>query len=92
MVEEIRPDKKHNWLNITNNDFESFIPLATKNTKAARNQSQEKAIFKLFSLGISTNRDEWVYDDDPAKLAAKAKVLVNDYSSQDLKTDFFPNH
>ncbi len=55
---EIEPDAKHNWLNLTDNDFDSLIPVASKAVKAAKKASQEKAIFKLYSIGISTNRDE----------------------------------
>ncbi len=60
--ERIQPDKNHNWLNIADNDFEELLPLANKETKLAKSQKEERAVFKLFSLGVSTNRDEWVYD------------------------------
>ena len=49
--EEIRPDEKHNWINLTQNDFGSLLTIATKEVKATRKVSQERAIFKLFSLG-----------------------------------------
>ena len=57
----LKPDGKQNWLNLTDNDFESFIPIASKETKAARVTGQERAIFKVMSFGIATNRDEWLY-------------------------------
>ena len=44
------------------NDWNQLIPVATKKRRAEQKPSQEKAIFKLFSLGVVTNRDEWVYD------------------------------
>ena len=28
-VEEIRPDKNHNWINLTCNDFDTLIPVAS---------------------------------------------------------------
>ena len=68
--EKIDPDKKSNWLNLTYNDWESLIPLANKATKAGRNQGS--AIFHLFSSGIKSQRDEWVYD--PAKPALEARM------------------
>ncbi len=70
--DEIRPDAKQNWLNLTSNDFDSLLPLCTKETKAAKKSSSEKAVFKLFANGIKTNRDEWVYDF--SKHALRAKV------------------
>ena len=85
---EIQPDAKQNWINLTQNDFESLMPVATKETKAAKKPSQERTIFKLFSLGISTNRDEWVYSDDPSTLAEKAKLLTQGYESQAKGNEF----
>src|SRR5665647_656058 len=60
--DEVQPDKSGNWVNLTSNDFETLLPLASKETKAAKTAGKEKAIFKLFSLGVVTARDEWVYD------------------------------
>jgi len=79
--EEIRPNAKHNWLNLTQNDFESLLPVATKEAKLSRKPSQEKAIFRLFTLGVVTNRDEWVYGDDVATLSAKVNYLVETYNA-----------
>jgi len=72
--EEVRPDPKNNWINLTNNDFDSLIPVATKAAKAG--QKQAKAVFSAYSLGVSTNRDEWLYDLDPSTLASKVGVLL----------------
>ncbi len=80
--DEVQPDNNGNWINLTNNDFDSLIPLASKETKAAKTQGKEKAIFKLFSLGVVTNRDEWVYDDDPKQVEAKVKFLVGTYNQE----------
>jgi predicted helicase len=63
VFEELRPDAKHNWINLAETDFDSLIPLAAKESKATRKSAQEKTIFKLFSLGVVTARDEWVYDE-----------------------------
>jgi len=79
---EIHPDHNHNWINVTQNDFDLLLPLATKGTKLAKNTSQEKAIFSLFSLGVVTNRDEWVYDDRADSLARKVRFLIESYNAQ----------
>ena len=68
---ELHPDADHNWINQTQNDFASLLPLCTKEAKIAKKPSSEKAIFKLFANGIKTNRDEWVYDFSPRSLRAK---------------------
>jgi predicted helicase len=75
-MEEVQPDAKGNWINLTTNDFDDLLPIASKAVKAAKKPSQEKAIFKLFSLGVSTNRDEWLYDFAEATLEAKARLML----------------
>ncbi len=77
--EEMRPDARHNWINQTSNDFDSLIPIATKEAKAAKRTAQQKAIFKLFSLGVSTNRDEWTVGFDEDSVHARMKFLVRHY-------------
>ncbi len=78
--DEVQPDKTHNWVNLTSNDFETLMPLASKETKAATTAGKERAIFKLFSLGVVTNRDEWVYDEQDDSLHAKVNFLVETYN------------
>ncbi|MDI9333337.1 MAG: N-6 DNA methylase [Cytophagales bacterium] len=77
----VEPDKTHNWLNITDNDFETFIPLINKQTKAAMSASKERAIFKKFALGVSTNRDEWVIDPSADTLAGKVAYFLDVYKT-----------
>jgi predicted helicase len=80
--EEIKPDPKNNWINQTHNDFDSLLPVIDKNTKAAKSKRSERAIFKLFSRGVSTQRDEWVYDFSSKALEAKMKFLVEQYERE----------
>jgi predicted helicase len=75
----VKPDKKHNWVGLSENDWDAFPPVAAKATKAARNPGQVRAIFQTYALGMNTARDEWVYSMDKADLAAKAKALVAGY-------------
>lgn len=80
--DEVVPDAKHNWINLTSNDFESLMPLASKEGKAAKAGSKEKTIFKLFSLGYVTARDEWMTDSDAGVLADKSKKFCDIYSHE----------
>ena len=87
----LRPDAKHNWLNLTSNDFGDFLSVATKDTKATKLAGQEQAIFKLFTLGVSTNRDEWLYDRDPKTLEKKVRQLIDAYDAVPAKATDFPD-
>ncbi len=78
--DEVQPDKTGNWVNLTSNDFQTLLPLASKETKAAKTAAGERAIFKLYTLGASTNRDEWVYGEDKDEVLAKAQWLLQRYA------------
>lgn len=83
--DDIRPDEKNNWLNLTDNDFDTLLPLASKETKAAKTAAGERAIFKNFSLGVATNRDEWVYDKSSAMLGEKIKFFCQVFTDETVR-------
>jgi predicted helicase len=74
--EQITPDK-NNWINIADNDFDTLIPMIDKDVKSSGNN---EAIFKLFSRGIETARDEWVYDLNETNLIEKMKYFTKVYN------------
>ena len=72
----IHPDKNYNWLNLSDNSWDDFMPIGTKDPKVT------KSIFSFSSLGISTNRDEWVYDIEQNSLEQKMSFLIGEYNKQ----------
>ena len=76
---EITPDAKYNWLNQSNSDFERLMPLMNRQTKLAKTTDDEQAVFGLYSLGIVTARDEWVYDFDSNDLSKKVRAFISSY-------------
>ena len=83
--DNITPDKKYNWINLADNDFDSLIPIASKETKAGKSN---EAIFNLFSMGVATNRDEWVYDVNRSNLITKMQFLISFYHQSLENNDF----
>jgi predicted helicase len=77
LFEEVVPDKKGNWINLTDNDFDTLLPLIDKNVKAGK---ENNAIFKTFCLGIDTHKDEWVYDFSKNNLTNKIKFFKNTFN------------
>ena len=77
--DHITPDHKSNWINLTDNNFDTFLPLIDKQVKAGKSQ---EAIFQLFSAGIKTQRDEWIYDFSRDALIEKIKYLIDGYMEQ----------
>lgn len=70
--ETINPDKNNNWVNISDNDFDDLLPIADKKNK--------NVLFSVHSNGVSTNRDEWVFDLDKKNLENKAKFLSDKFN------------
>ncbi len=78
--DSIAPDAKGNWLNQSNSDFETLMPLANRESKFAKVVGDEQAVFGLFTNGVKTDRDEWVYDFEVANLRAKALFFADTYN------------
>ncbi len=85
--EDIIPDNKGQWLNQTNNDFYEHTALIDKNVKNQKvgKAIEQKAIFKLFSLGVLTARDDWACDFDKKQLEKKIKKIINIYDKEKKK-------
>jgi predicted helicase len=77
--EEVRPTDRHDWINLPQTDFSELMPLISKSAKYAKSRSQEQAVCKLYSLGLSTNRDEWVIDLSRQALAKKMAYFCETY-------------
>lgn len=75
----IDPDKGNNWLNVADTDWDTLLPLADKQVKRGKS---EAALFKFFSLGVATNRDEWVIDRDKKSVGARAKYFIDKYNGE----------
>ena len=79
-LHEIVADAKGNWLNQSKTDFERLIPIANRRSKLAKNDYEELTVFGLFSNGVKTDRDEWVFDFDVSNLRAKALFFSDSYN------------
>lgn len=71
--EQIYPDKNSNWIKTGEADYGKMIPIISKDKK-------ENTIFNFYSLGVSTNRDDWVYDFDETTLKRKMEYFTEWYN------------
>jgi predicted helicase len=84
--EILHPDINEYWINIADNDWESLMQLYSKDEKG-------NSLFKLASNGISTNRDEWVYDFNKKNLVEKSIYFIDEYNHELNRWDEFKrNH
>ncbi len=80
--ETLAPNARHHWLNEgMEDDFDAFLLMGAKDTKASKN-IDVRAIFKTYSLGVATNRDEWVYDFSDTHLAEKMQRFSENYNAE----------
>ena len=76
--------QKNNWINLTDNDWEELVPLCDKQVKFGKSKN---AIFKIFSLGPISARDEWVYDYSIKSLSDKIHFFIKKY--EEIRIKFF---
>ena len=82
---ELLPNTRQDWLTEgMSEEFESLLPMGTKETKSSKSV-EAKAVFKTFSLGVSTNRDAVVYDSDRKTLAARVERFCDDYNTESMR-------
>ncbi len=76
----LKPDQKHHWLTRKNDEeFAEFLPLGSREAKAG---AAVPTIFHTYSLGVSTNRDEVVYDFDEERLVKRIDHFADDYNTE----------
>ena len=74
----LTPDEHGDWLNHRTSGYEKFLPIGDK---AAKGKTDTKALFSLFSLGVSTNRDTWCYNYSKKILSCNIEKLITQYNS-----------
>jgi predicted helicase len=57
---KLEPDERYTWL--TEGQQKDFWGLAPLGSKDGKGEELTEAIFRWFSLGVASNRDEWVYN------------------------------
>lgn len=73
--ERVEPDKKGNWINLTDNDWDEMVPTTD------RARARPRSIFELSSIGVSSNRDDWVFDKSKKSLIKKMSSLRSRFNA-----------
>jgi predicted helicase len=85
---EIEPNEHGDWLNQRNQEYDAFIPLGEKGVKG----SKANSIFEMYSLGLTTNRDAWVYNFSKSELEKNVKRMIDNYNSEVESLRSNPNY
>ena len=78
---KITPDKHHDWLNKRKDDFTKYTAIGNEDTKKGK---KINAIFRFYSRGIATSRDDWAYNSSKNNLAYNMKRHIDYCNSQNL--------
>ena len=82
----IQPDKQHTWLTEgLSAEFDTFIPIGTKQAKSVVKGEAADVIFKTYCRGVVTNRDAWVYNFDRETLSKNVQRTIAYYNQQVLR-------
>jgi predicted helicase len=79
----IQPDIKNNWLNQSDTDFNLLLPTVSKEGKQGKTN---KVLFKIYSTGINSGRDEWIIDSNRALLELKMKYYISEFNRNNADT------
>lgn len=71
--DSIKPDKNNNWINLAENSWDDLLPTISKSPNR---------IFEFYTNGVSTQRDEWVFNNDINFLEEKIKFFISKYNFQ----------
>ena len=74
--QDITPDEHYDWIGQRNPAFAQFYPLGSNATKAGR---ADDAIFGLYSPGVNTARDAYIYNFSDNTCAENAQRMTEDY-------------
>jgi very-short-patch-repair endonuclease/type I restriction-modification system DNA methylase subunit len=79
---ELKPDSRSTWLIPENaTAYATFLTLGSKETKSAKN-SDSKAIFKIYSRGVATSRDDVAYDFNADTLQQRIMHFIENYNGE----------
>ena len=74
--QEIQPDQHHDWIGQRNEAFKTFYPMGSKEAKADK---VDNAVFRLYSRGLETTRDVYIYNFSDKACANNAHKMVQSY-------------
>lgn len=78
--QRIVPDNNHDWINLKDPKYSSFLVLGNKKNK------EKYSIFGVdYASGLSTNRDAWIYNFDKNEEKANAERLINNYNEERVR-------
>ncbi|MGC9200291.1 MAG: type ISP restriction/modification enzyme, partial [Acidobacteriaceae bacterium] len=74
--ERITPNVKQDWVNQRSDDFGSFMAMGDKSGE------EKQTLFSIYSNGVKTNRDAWVYNFSQSHLRENMEKTASFYERE----------
>ncbi|HAJ25895.1 MAG TPA: damage-inducible protein, partial [Syntrophus sp. (in: bacteria)] len=71
---DLKPNEQGDWINQRNPEFENFLQIGNKADK------NPDVIFNIYSCGIQSNRDAWVYNFSEQAVSSNMKRMIDNYN------------
>jgi len=73
----LAPNPHGDWLNQRRDDFDVFLPIGEKDGGTS--------VFTVFSGGLKSNRDAWVYNSNSDAVEANVRRMIDTYEAERFK-------
>ncbi|MGH3692582.1 MAG: DEAD/DEAH box helicase [Pseudonocardiaceae bacterium] len=77
--QQIIPNAAGDWINQRNTAFGAFTPIGVKTSAG---EKKPLTVFGVYSAGLQSNRDAWVYNYSHHELRANVKRMIGFYDTQ----------
>lgn len=77
--EVIVPNEAADWINQRDEKYDTYQPIGDRDTKGKPNTL---GVFQLYSNGLKTNRDPWVYNFSARAVEENVRRMIEFYNSQ----------
>ena len=72
----LHPNEEGDWISLRNDYFDSFM-----NIEADKKFNEKsKSVFSVYSLGLGTNRDPWLYNFSKPEVERNVKRFIEEYT------------
>ena len=72
----ITPNKHHDWIGQRSEVFQQFCPMGSKDARTGR---EDDTIFRLYSRGLATGKDTYIYNFSRDACAENARRMTRNY-------------
>lgn len=84
--ETISPDDHYDWINQRDTSWEALLPLGHDDTKGNR-PGAPVTLLRLYSGGVKTNRDPYIYSYDDIALVDRVERMVKFYEERRIAVE-----